>query len=71
VSNPESDTIYYDFNKKLTWHDYQGKPDMNIPLVKNQKTSIKLKSLDAHTMVWDLIYMGSPTKLTELTYTKL
>jgi hypothetical protein len=29
VSNPESDTIYYDFNKKLTWHDYQGKPDMN------------------------------------------
>lgn len=54
-----------------TWTLSGSALDMNIPLVKNQKTSITLKSLDAHTMIWDLIYMGSPTKLTELTYTKL
>ena len=26
---PNSDTIYYDFNRKLTWADFQGKPDIN------------------------------------------
>ncbi len=25
----KSDTIYYDFNKLLTWKDFQGKPDMS------------------------------------------
>ena len=45
--------------------------DLNIPLVKGQKTSITIKSMNAHTMVWDLIYMGRPTQLTELTYTKM
>jgi hypothetical protein len=45
--------------------------DMNIPLVKNQKTSITIKSINAHTMVWDIIYMGSPNQLTEVTYTKI
>ena len=28
-TNPNSDTIYYDFNRKLTWKDFQGKPDPN------------------------------------------
>lgn len=45
--------------------------DMNIPLVKNQKTTITIKLLNAHTMIWDLIYMGKPNQLTELTYTKI
>ena len=45
--------------------------DLNIPLVKNLKTLITLKSINAHTMVWDLIYMGKPAQLTELTYTKI
>lgn len=26
-----SDTIYYDFNRKLTWNDFQGKVSVNIP----------------------------------------
>lgn len=25
-TNPRSDTIYYEFNRKLTWKDFQGKP---------------------------------------------
>lgn len=45
--------------------------DMNIPLVKNQKTSITIKSINAHTMIWDISYMGSPNQLTEVTYTKI
>ena len=28
-SNPGRDTIYYDFNRKLTWSDFKGKPDEN------------------------------------------
>jgi len=28
-SNIKSDTIYYDFNRKLSWEDFQGKPDTN------------------------------------------
>ncbi len=27
----KSDTIYYDFDKKLSWSDFQGKPDENNP----------------------------------------
>lgn len=27
--NPKSDTIYYDFSRKLSWADFQGKPDYN------------------------------------------
>jgi hypothetical protein len=30
-SLPGSDTIYYDLNRKLTWEDFQGPPDMNNP----------------------------------------
>lgn len=26
---PESDTIYYDFKRNLTWSDFKGKPDNN------------------------------------------
>lgn len=29
ISKSNSDTIYYDFNRKLAWHDFQGKPDPN------------------------------------------
>jgi hypothetical protein len=25
INHPESDTIYYDFKRKLTWQDFQGK----------------------------------------------
>jgi hypothetical protein len=25
ISKPQSDTIYYDFNRKLSWQDFQGK----------------------------------------------
>ncbi|MEO7962205.1 MAG: hypothetical protein ABIR19_11695 [Ginsengibacter sp.] len=28
-SSARSDTIYYDFNRKLKWEDFQGKPDLN------------------------------------------
>jgi hypothetical protein len=28
-SDPKSDMIYYDFNRPLTWADFQGKPDPN------------------------------------------
>ena len=42
--------------------------DMNIPLVKNQKTTITVKSLDATTMVWDLVFMD---KLTRITYKRI
>ncbi|MDB4904769.1 MAG: hypothetical protein JWQ63_4050 [Mucilaginibacter sp.] len=41
--------------------------DMNIPLVHNEKTTITIKTLDANTMVWDLLFMG---KLTEVIYTR-
>ncbi|MDP4284118.1 MAG: hypothetical protein Q8891_06820 [Bacteroidota bacterium] len=27
LSKPGSDTIYYDFNRKLIWADFRGKPD--------------------------------------------
>jgi hypothetical protein len=27
INHPESDTIYYDFNRRLTWQDFQG----NVP----------------------------------------
>jgi len=26
---PQSDTIYYDFNRNLKWNDFKGKPDEN------------------------------------------
>ncbi len=45
-----------------------NKLDMNIPLVHNEKTTITIKSLDATTMVWDLVFMG---KLTEIIYTRM
>ena len=35
---------------------------MNIPLVHNEKTAITIKSLDAVTMVWDLMFMGQLTE---------
>ena len=28
-TNTKSDTIYYDFNRQLTWSDFKGKPDEN------------------------------------------
>lgn len=28
VTHPNSDTIYYDFNRKLAWSDFQEKPDL-------------------------------------------
>lgn len=31
---------------------------MNIPLVHNEKTTITIKSVDATTMVWDLMFKG-------------
>ncbi len=27
---PSNDTIYYDFNRSLTWKDFKGKPDENF-----------------------------------------
>ncbi len=30
-ANEKSDTIYYDFNKLLTWKDFQGRPDVSSP----------------------------------------
>lgn len=27
--SPSSDTIFYDFNRPLTWNDFKGKPDPN------------------------------------------
>lgn len=30
-TDPKSDTIYYDFNRQLTWKDFQGKPDASSP----------------------------------------
>lgn len=42
--------------------------DMKIPLVKNEKTTITIQTLNSTTMVWDLVFMG---KLTEVFYTKL
>ena len=42
--------------------------DMNIPLVRNEKTTITIKSLDAATMVWDLVFMN---KLTRITYKRI
>lgn len=29
VASPQSDTIYYDLKRKLTWDDFEGKPDIN------------------------------------------
>ena len=31
IASPNSDTIYYDTNRKLSWDDFKGKPDMNHP----------------------------------------
>lgn len=42
--------------------------DMYIPLVHNEKTTITIKSLDATTMVWDLVFMD---KLTRITYKRI
>jgi hypothetical protein len=28
-AKPDSDTIYYDFSRKLTWQDFKGTPDNN------------------------------------------
>jgi putative NADH-flavin reductase len=45
-----------------------NKLDMNTPLVHNEKTTITIKSLDATTMVWDLVFMD---KLTGITYKRI
>lgn len=42
--------------------------DLNIPLVHNEKTTITIKSLDATTMIWDLVFMN---KLTRITYRRI
>jgi len=42
--------------------------EMNIPLVQNEKTTITIKSLDASTMVWDLLFMN---KLNRITYKRI
>ena len=44
-----------------------NKLDMNIPPVHNEKTTITIKSIDATTMIWDLMFMG---ELTEVIYTR-
>lgn len=31
INHPESDTLYYDFNRKLTWQDFQGKVPSSVP----------------------------------------
>lgn len=31
INHPESDTVYYDFNRKLTWQDFQGKVPSSVP----------------------------------------
>lgn len=31
VNNPKSDTIYYDFNRKLNWSDFQGAVPPSVP----------------------------------------
>ena len=31
VASPSSDTIFHDVNKRLTWNDFQGKPDQQNP----------------------------------------
>lgn len=31
VAKQSSDTIYYDVSRKLTWQDFQGKPDLHNP----------------------------------------
>ena len=54
-----------------TWSLSGNLLDMNIPIIENQKTLIKIKSLNNKTMIWDIIYLGSPTKLAEVTYTKM
>ena len=41
--------------------------DLNTPLVHNEKTTITIRSIDAATMVWDLVFMD---KLTRITYTR-
>jgi hypothetical protein len=38
--------------------------NMNIPPVHNEKTTITIKSLDATTMVWDLVFMNTLTRIT-------
>jgi hypothetical protein len=38
--------------------------NMNIPPVHNEKTTITIKSLDATTMVWDLVFMNELTRIT-------
>jgi hypothetical protein len=45
-----------------------NKLDLNIPLVLHEKTTITIKSLDANTMVWDLVFMN---KLTRITYKRI
>ena len=42
--------------------------DLNIPLVRNEKTTITIKSIDATTMIWDLMFMN---KLTRITYKRI
>ena len=47
----------------------QGKElDMNIPLVKGEKTTITIVSLTNKEMVWDLLFMG---RLVEVFYTRI
>jgi hypothetical protein len=31
ITSAKSDTIYYDFNRKLTWKDFQGKVPATVP----------------------------------------
>ncbi|MDQ6844190.1 MAG: hypothetical protein M3Z92_07550 [Bacteroidota bacterium] len=42
--------------------------DMKIPLVRNEKTTITIQSVNATTMIWELVFMG---KKTEIVYSKL
>jgi hypothetical protein len=42
--------------------------DMNIPLVRNERTTITIKSLDATTMIWDLVFMN---KLHRIVYKRV
>jgi hypothetical protein len=30
-TTPKSDTVYYDFNRKLTWKDFSGNPELSSP----------------------------------------
>lgn len=54
--------------EKTNKYTLSGKTlDMSLPLVQGEKPTITIRSLDATTMIWDLVVRG---KLTEIVYTR-